>query len=93
MTRTYVPKRDRRFEYASEAGEFIERTNCAKGCIHAIDGTEQDPGGSCSIIAEVYAGMGEPVKGLTDGGMWIRCEKRQPPPKTVEPPPQEEKLW
>ena len=44
MTRTYVPKRDRRFEYATEAGAFIERTNCAKGCIHAIDGTRAGPG-------------------------------------------------
>ena len=23
----------------------------------------------------------------------LRCEKRQPPPKIVEPPPQEEQLW
>ena len=81
----YMPRRDHRFEYSTEACEFIERTNCAKGCIHA----EQEAGYiNCGLGILVTVAIGDPVAipELHDGGRYIKCLRRTPPVKAEEEP-------
>jgi hypothetical protein len=97
MSKPFVSRRDARFEYSAEAVEFIERTNCAKGCaVERVGVTPHEPGGSCELIVAVVVGDGVPIPDLTDGGTWIRCERRIPlDPEPVEAgdPPQADALF
>lgn len=75
----YISQRDERFEYATDALAFVERTNCAKGCVHATDATREEPGGTCDVLAHLSLGGGEVVPELVDEGRSIRCTKREAP--------------
>lgn len=55
----YLPERDGRFEYATEAVADVERNTCGNGlgCKHA--GTraavrEHGPGGTCGLLAGIF---------------------------------------
>lgn len=99
MTKPFVSQRDHRFHHSVDALDFIERTNCAKGCTVPTGMFEEGPSGNCPILAQVRIGDGEPIPELSDGGTWVRCEKRIPPPPALvvepepEPPVQTEALF
>jgi len=82
----FVPSRDHRFEYSSNAIEFIERTNCAKGCTMPRGSQDLGPGGDCYILGLVGAGDGNPIDELDDHGRYITCLKRIPPPSAPRAP-------
>ena len=91
MTKPFISQRDHRFEYSGDAVDFIERTNCAKGCAVERDmPADFGPGGDCLILARVAMSDYEPIAELSDGGTWVRCEKRipLPPAPVVEPEPE-----
>jgi hypothetical protein len=75
---TYMPRRDQRFEYATNAIEHIEEHNCSKGCAvpKLKDVLEFGPGGACHLLAMIVAEI--EVQEMDDDGVTITCRARIP---------------
>lgn len=91
---TFHPRREGRWEYASQTVEHIERYNCVHRCVHGAEpGSENwlslGPGGSCDVLARVFT---EPaVPELNDNGAVVMCtafEQRPEPRPQPEPVPE-----
>lgn len=92
----YVPRRDTRFEYAGQAVAYIERHNCARGCVNAGPDTSAGPGGTCHLLAAVSMGDGPPIPEHRDMGRRIVCTAYTPLPAPEAPaelPAQTETLF
>lgn len=76
MTHAYVPRRDFRFDHASDAVNHIEFENCTHGCQRGSLDPEM-PGGACEILARVSVGDGVAVPELRDDGTVITCLARE----------------
>lgn len=101
LHRPFVPSRGssgRAWHYASDAIMHVERHNCAKGCVIALEDGEANvdgfgPGGNCHVLATISVG-GVPVEECSDDGKRVICHARWPLPAPQGPrPPQEETLF
>lgn len=90
----FRPRREGRWEYASDTVEHIERHNCRRGCVHGAErGSEEwlsvGPGGSCDVLARVF--LEDEVPELNDNGAVVTCtafEARPEPRPAPEPVPE-----
>ena len=81
-----MPHRDHRFEYSMDAVAFIERTNCAKGCLEPRTIEDpNEPGGNCELIVTVAIGEPKAIPELHDGGHYIKCLRREATGKRKNP--------
>lgn len=73
----YIPQRDIRFEYTTEAVEDIEENNCSKGCrVPSPDSTDEFPSGDCPITMGIL--LEKPQVQIEDHVTRLVCTARQP---------------
>ena len=69
----YIPRRDHRFEYVTEALEHIEETQCV-GCIHNTG--DEYPTSECPVVDAFNLGLEIPVPEFLDLGDHLVCTAR-----------------
>lgn len=77
----FIPMREQRWHYASDAMDHVEERNCALGCKRGLADpaafAEFGPGGTCDILARVCIGDDEPIPELDDDGETVTCLVRE----------------